>query len=417
MADKMMRIAGRGADGKAKAIQTDNNGVLRVGNETFLDSTNLGFEGKIKGDTSRVMSYAGTIVNSNTSLQLTEPIEVSNYNILNTISTSGLYAMALFKFNVLGQAKLDRTVPLDTTVEEYRKKIESMLFGFTGHGTSASSNGLTVKVHAYNSSGASAWKELKVTTNPTDETFEVTIPKEFDVFGMVPTIDKDGFVNILVHANGPGDGTTLSRVSVKDSSLTLLDEKKYISVRDISDSGTTYVDTLGNKTKELSVEQDPAGLSVLRVIDAAPHAFDNLTGSYKTVEEVSVKVHDENRVTSVAKGTKDIVKITPPLNVICTIKAIGFNVAAPTGATSGSTDFYISIGEENPSHFKKPINKNSSYTSGNSIFLNDNTMQQSIRGLQFSESKPLYLVFANNTDVAVTNTRSFYVIYEERVVR
>jgi len=413
----MMRIAGRGSDGKAKAIQTDKNGILRLGNETFLDSTNLGFEGKIKGDTSRIMSYAGTIVNSNTSLPLTEPIEVSNYNILNTISTSGLYAMALFKFNVLGQAKLDRTVPLDTTVEEYRKKIESMLFGFTGHGTSASSNGLTVKVHAYNSSGASAWKELKVTTNPTDETFEVTIPKEFDVFGMVPTIDKDGFVNILVHANGPGNGSTFSKVSVKNSSLTLLDEKKYISVRDISDSGTTYVDTLGNKTKELSVEQDPAGLSVLRVIDAAPHAFDNLTGAYKTVEQVSVKIHDENRVSSIAKGTKDIVKITPPLNVICTIKAIGFNTAAPTGATSGSTDFYISIGEENPSHFKKPINKNSSYTSGNSIFLNDNTMQQSIRGLQFSESKPLYLVFANNTDVAVTNTRSFYVIYEERVVR
>ena len=417
MADKMMRIAGRGSDGKAKAIQTDKNGILRLGNETFLDSTNLGFEGKIKGDTSRVMSYAGTIVNSNTLLPLTEPNEVSNYNILNTISTSGLYAMALFKFNVLGQAKLDRTVPLDTTVEEYRKKIESMLFRFTGYGTSATSNGLTVKVHAYNSSGASAWKELKATTNSTDETFEVTVPKEFDVFGMVPTIDKNGFVNILVHANGPGNGTTLSRVSVKNSSLTLLDEKKYISVRNISDNGMTYVDTLGNKTKELSVEQDPAGFSVLRVIDAAPHAFDNLTGSYKTVEQVSVKIHDESRATSIAKGSKDIVKITPPLNVICTIKAIGFNVAAPTSATSGSTDFYVSIGEESPSHFKKPINKNAAHASGNSTFLNDSVTQQLVRGLQFSESQPLYLVFENKTDVAVTNTRSFYVIYEERVVR
>jgi len=220
MADKMMRIAGRGADGLAKAIKTENDGKLSViDNNRFntLINKQVTFSGKIKEQTYDIPHIAKTVVNSvlitPDSLKGLGAGEISQVDYDKIATENGITRssgtitpgrMQIFYalFDVLNEAKKTQGIASDITVNELRNIIKKFQIGFKGYGVGANAGVKTwgIKLKAYNRTNLN-WDEIGSNTASIPDLISMNLNAN-------DYVDDTGFIYLSVHPTYMSDGLT-----------------------------------------------------------------------------------------------------------------------------------------------------------------------------------------------------------------
>lgn len=224
----MLKFAGRGIDGKPKAIKTDNAGNTIVSFKSGVASTKnteiTGYAGKKQG-INAINPHIAKI--NQTSASLTEAPSTftaeftdTNYaNIstettgsavtVNTATAAGRYAKHLFGFNLLAYLKSKELIPSSWSNQDLMAEIESVTVKWLGYGegsnAGAVAHGAALKMWK-SSAGVGSWNEVGSTLSSTGAAITVTISD------LVNAIQTDGFIYFMAHPSHPSDGTVTSRI-------------------------------------------------------------------------------------------------------------------------------------------------------------------------------------------------------------
>lgn len=182
----------------------------------------------------------------------------------------------------------------------------------------------------------------------------------------------------------------------------------------------------GSHVDGVSYELDENSYPVLRVVDAAPFAYDPALQVIKTTVLAQRKVVKEKLTKSdeVAPNGTQTIEIKPPIGKVWRIENISFNMPAPVGATSGTHQISFYYGEDvfycNVLQGSTAFNKVLSYIYGafastvDAKTPEDVTLQtNALKGLYVTSLVPLYVKYQNKTDVSHNAARHFYVVYTE----
>lgn len=174
-------------------------------------------------------------------------------------------------------------------------------------------------------------------------------------------------------------------------------------------------DQATNNQVPLTAVQDKNGNWVLRIVDAAPFAYDETLDALKQKPLKSMPAMDTlSQVVNVAAGGNKTFTITPPTGELWHIKMISLDIPVATGATTGSQviEGFFTTAATSLNQFlsvvsnastkivirsNQPMTKTSSYPP-------DPEFANQIRSTVISNSNPLILVYSNLTDVAQTGT-------------
>lgn len=225
MASEMLRIAGRGIDGTAKAISTDNGGNVNV---QLLGSVTKGkmeqlmtFTNKINGsllESPHVSKYLINNTNTSPSSPKAFVMETSSINytrisvkdfpagVMATPTTSsGKYPIHLFSFDLITDLKNKGKIPKSWTVTELVNALKKITYEFIGFGEGSNggvlTNGATLKLW-----DGTAWVTLGANTTNT----YATIIGSCTDFSML--VANDGFLHFIVHPDYPSDATIISKI-------------------------------------------------------------------------------------------------------------------------------------------------------------------------------------------------------------
>jgi len=170
MADKMMRIAGRGIDGTAKAIHTDNDGKITVSERNKFNSLiqkQVTFAGKTRLQTYDNPHIAKTVTNH----ILIEPVSLkglgageisqSDYDLISSengtsrnsvTATVGKTQIFYFLVNVVEEAKKTRGIQNDINVADLRSLTKKISVKYKGYGSGSNAGVQTwgIALRAYN---------------------------------------------------------------------------------------------------------------------------------------------------------------------------------------------------------------------------------------------------------------------------
>lgn len=220
--------AGRGIDGTAKPIKTDNAGNTIVSFKSGVSTTRnteiTGYAGKKQGTNATIPHIAKI---NQTSASLTEAPATftaeftdTNYSnistettgssvTVNTASAAGRYAKHLFGFNLLAYLKGKDLIPSSWSNRDLMAEIESVTIKWLGYGEGASAGatvfGASLKMWK-STGGAGNWTEIGTTLSSAGAAVTVTLTD------LVNAIQDDGFIYFMVHPSHPSDGTITSRI-------------------------------------------------------------------------------------------------------------------------------------------------------------------------------------------------------------
>ena len=307
----MLKIAGRSQSGRATPFKTNENGNLMIAGtvyEASIERTEpLTFAGKIKGDFSSnphvaYAKNANTIPSAKSDYTGTETTDVgyAGFSELGGTSSntagklSGQYGQYVFRFNILEHLKREGNIPPNASVSDLHGLLEEITIGLVGRGYTGTNHGATLRWY-----NAGTQQTEVIGTN--DESTMSEIKKTFE-----NPLTDDGWVNIVFSADAPSDGTnpstviidyvyiaaTLSsskteKIAVKDSDVSSKIDEMITILRNMKDSPTESISLLKGVNIEdgsenpLSLIKDPEGKSVLRVVDAAPFAYNRDTDRLK----------------------------------------------------------------------------------------------------------------------------------------
>lgn len=183
--------------------------------------------------------------------------------------------------------------------------------------------------------------------------------------------------------------------------------------------------------KALSVETDANGNGVLRVVDAAPFAYNPLSDALKTMSTLKVKrLEPLADAEVIAAGGKKVYSLIAPNNrTIIRPVFIQFNIPAISGATTGTHQVVLRYANQSTSFpsgilrgqstFDKAVRfmyggfTSSVTTKEPSDPASQIQIMQFLRGLLITDLVNLHLVYENNTDAPTSAARDIYIVYTE----
>lgn len=186
----------------------------------------------------------------------------------------------------------------------------------------------------------------------------------------------------------------------------------------------------------LSFETDDKGELVLRVVDAAPFAYDPVLeakkvlviGDRKLVVEKIMKTNvlaNKDDSSYPDYNNTDILEIKPPAGKIWEMKHFSFNVNKPNGATLGRHQIFVRYGSDEA--IATVLSAKATYlgglaidagiiTNANDTKTPDDALSQKLamQNLYATYANPIYVKYQNQTDVQQTQTRNYYYVVIER---
>ena len=179
---------------------------------------------------------------------------------------------------------------------------------------------------------------------------------------------------------------------------------------------------------ELSYETDPDGNKILKVVDAAPFAYDPSLEALKTVPIATSKIGNTKlgNTSQVLEKTKTTTfELRPPVGKVWRIKMASFIVNIsnnnPTkGEHSLTVRYFMNDMFHNVLVGTASFDKNISYSCGEfadymtGVFPTDKVNQSNaFKELPISYDTPLFVQYRNLTDIEITVTPNFYFVYTE----
>lgn len=178
----------------------------------------------------------------------------------------------------------------------------------------------------------------------------------------------------------------------------------------------------GELVNGVSFEVDEDGFAALRVVDAAPFAYDDvnerLLVTSEPVEQV-VWFHDVSS-TEVAASDQLEVILDPGAGYIGRVTRFGYRAPAPSGAASGTHTLRVLQGSGVTGGFANERLVDLTAAFGSPVNLAVGTKSATayyLEGHEFSSDEPLRFRYFNGTDVAQTGERRLLVYYTKRKVQ
>jgi hypothetical protein len=176
----------------------------------------------------------------------------------------------------------------------------------------------------------------------------------------------------------------------------------------------------------VSYETDDEGKLVLRVVDAAPFAYDPVTDSKRVslVAKEKVKFIKFEGTSSVDDGEDEIIKVIPPPNKVWEVVSLFFRVPPVTNASQGTNRLIIRQGVtaslcsllRGETAYSKFIEYSyGRFTSSVDTQLPEFAQMQNdlIKGVKISNEVPLHFIYQNRTNATQTDNRIFYLVVSE----
>ena len=178
--------------------------------------------------------------------------------------------------------------------------------------------------------------------------------------------------------------------------------------------------------RPISVVDDGSGEYVLRIVDAAPFAYDAVTGALKieiVADSYGTDHKGVNIAESVAASGSHVVTIVPPAGREWELLVLGVSYAAPAGATSGVHTLFVRYGEQvagstlftlsSPYSAALLIYSGFGTVTGTLNPTDKNQIISMLRGIRISNDAPLYLRYENATDVANAGVKGYWYVVRE----
>lgn len=276
MADKMMRIAGRGQDGKARALNTDNMGNMGV---RFVDTKKeiLNLRGKKRGDLSvphivKLAAVEGRVLPSSpTPNEISDDFyerlyEFDDQFVHYYTETVGLTAQALIFIKVS-----------DSDISKLDKIRYTFFARGRGHTDDGAKNGILLHIFNFQTQeyeligSNNAWWEDVLQTPILGEIEELT-----------NYLNDDGYIVFNLNSAYPAGTNSASFADLHYFEIEIT--KPVFS----NSFGTMGVKDMEGNSVELSAERDHQGRGVLRIVDAAPHGYDEYNDWFRVRDEKSI---------------------------------------------------------------------------------------------------------------------------------
>lgn len=176
--------------------------------------------------------------------------------------------------------------------------------------------------------------------------------------------------------------------------------------------------------KAITVVQDTNGDWVLRMVDAAPFAYDEATDTKKIMPKKALpEIQTLSETVNIAPSGNRTFTIQPPIGELWHIKHLSIDIPVPTGATSGSTildALYSSISSNlnqiftisNAFGAKVVIRGSYPLTKNNNYPISDTDFARSIQNIVCSNENPLLLLYTNLTNATQTGTIGLKIVKE-----
>ena len=192
-----------------------------------------------------------------------------------------------------------------------------------------------------------------------------------------------------------------------------------------------------NTTKSFTMEIDDNGDAAVRMVDAAPHAYDPLTDSKKVLVLGSKKLKTTllNKTETLLDSTHgtypnylnaDRIELRPPAGKLWELQHFYFFTGKLTDATEGSHQFLIRYGYDSTAgdvmlytqlhtgSFNVKGGINLSGGTGVTSFPDTAIAQlTAMRGMLVSNSCPIYIRYENKSNGTQTNSRIYYYVVVE----
>lgn len=169
-----------------------------------------------------------------------------------------------------------------------------------------------------------------------------------------------------------------------------------------------------------SFETDSEGKAVLRIVDAAPFAYDTNTDSLKvSVQSSKYPKTITKTISKTPVGGSQVFELVPPPRKVWVIQNLNIDIRTVSTATSGTHQILFRLGANSSrndllrgetSHEKNIFYKYGMLDSSvTAQFPSEKTMQDRLRGIVISEDNPLYIVYQNNTN-AIQSSDAYAVL-------
>lgn len=179
----------------------------------------------------------------------------------------------------------------------------------------------------------------------------------------------------------------------------------------------------------LSTETDPEGNKILKVVDAAPFAYDPVLGTNKVSLVASKKLISSGNIGSLTPETiavdgKKTYILSPPPGKIWRIIYAFIMIPAPSGSpTTGTHQIFVRYATDSSFNVLRGVtafNKIIQYNYGtwsSTVDTKEPTDERiqyvALKDLLITSGVPLYFVYENKTDVTITVKPEIRIFYTE----
>lgn len=168
--------------------------------------------------------------------------------------------------------------------------------------------------------------------------------------------------------------------------------------------------------KPLSHELDDNGKAVLRVVDAAPFAYDQVANAIRTLPvRKLVRTRNTYSTTVAATSGNHILTFVPTAGHIARLRYMAVFIPVIAGST-GSHRLQITVGPESAYAAERIIDRDVVATSAITVSANNATDRDLMRDVVFDATNPLQVAYYNVSNIDQTGVRFVLVIYEEEAV-
>lgn len=309
----MMRVAVRNDEGKATALRGDDFGNIRVSvAESNIQRVNqrihsINFEGKepnnltvphiAKRGSFELGFEENRVIHPTPTSQGWSEFQQWHYDYISkidefatgeTTTDIGKYACQLFVFNICEYLKTNGIVPSSWGIENIRNNVKRFDVVWRGRGEGGGVDGCSLHFWRYLTNRY----DSAVKTHDSDRIEELIFRSEELNQNLINVIDRDGFIYLMARASHPASESGQSRIVTE-----------YIEIRNVEFTGEYLMtdtarawDENSNSLRVIagSNVKDDEGREVLRVVDAAPFAYDLEQDRLKvSVEDTVLKTVSE----------------------------------------------------------------------------------------------------------------------------
>lgn len=182
-------------------------------------------------------------------------------------------------------------------------------------------------------------------------------------------------------------------------------------------------------TLALSATTDDEGKGVLRIVDAAPFAYDAGSERLKVQSQRVLEMQVLDNTLNVAAAGSHTVTVTPPAGEIWRVKMLGMNTPAPSGAASGThkVELYSGISANVNEYMmfqaisnyadNVRLRMNTAFTATSAVTPTDQAVQIAVlTSIVISEDIPLQIKYTNSTNATATGNWAIKLLVEKETV-